>query len=479
MTIDATIPPLVMVIDLDGTLIKTNSLDETFLDVLRTDPFALWQLPIHLIFGRAATKAFLAARSSLDVEGWPVREDFLNFVKRYADEGRTVVLATAADRSVAEAVAARFPFINEVITSAGERNLKGKAKAEHLLERFPDGFIYAGDSAADLEVWRLSAGCVLVGTSPKVTRRARQLHEPVAVFPRQPFQVSLMARSLRLHQWAKNALVFVPLMLGGKAGDAAAWVSALLGFLALGIVASATYIINDLWDLPTDRRHWSRRSRPLASGDLSIRGGLLVAATALAAGFAIGVYIGPWATIGLAAYVAVSLAYSFYLKLLPILDVFTLASLFTLRLGLGIVLADVRLSPWLLVFSMFTFFSLSLAKRQTELAGTGDRGKQTIPRRGYLASDGPLILGLGLASALSAVLIVTLYLIEDAFPRHFYAHPAALWVVPPILFLFLGRIWLLCQRGQLHDDPVAFALKDKTSLLLGLCIGLAFASAVL
>jgi 4-hydroxybenzoate polyprenyltransferase len=441
------------------------------------NPLALWKLPIKLIIGRAAVKAFLAAQSPLEVETWPVRQDFIDYVKSQFEAGRKVVLATAANQAAAEAVVARFPFISEVIASNATCNMKGRMKAQRLRERFPDGFIYAGTSTEDLAVWRQGAGSVLVNVSSSVERRAAQMGEPLAVFPRPPFMLTVL-RSLRLHQWIKNALVFVPLVLGGKAGDASAWLNALLGFLALGFAASATYVINDLWDLPNDRRHWSKQSRPLANADLSIRAGMLLAVAGLAIGFGLVAYVGLAAVGMLALYVVVALSYSFFLKRVPMFDVFVLASLFTLRLGFGIVLADVQLSPWLLVFSMFVFLSLSMAKRHTEVLRLAKRGLDDIPGRGYVAADAPLTLGMGLASMLGAVLIMILYLIEDAFPRQLYANPVCLWAIPPILFLFLGRVWLLSQRGQLHDDTVAFALKDRVSLILGLLMAISFAAAL-
>jgi len=476
MSSDVSVWPLV--IDLDGTLIKTDSLDETFLDTLRANPLDIFKIPLKLIVGRAALKAFLAGKSGLDVETWPVRGDFLDFVRKQFEAGRTVVLATAADRRIADAIAARFPFISEVIASDGTHNLKGSAKARRLCERFPEGFIYAGDSPSDIVIWRQSKGSVLVDASERVFREARWVSEPLAVLARQRCIVSVLRRSLRLHQWAKNALVFVPLVLGGRALESTAWTMAMLGFIALGLAASATYIINDLWDLPSDRRHWSKCLRPLASGDLSIREGFLWSAGCLAGGFAVAAFVGKGATIMLALYVAGTLSYSFGWKLVPILDVFVLAGLFTLRLGFGIHLADVVISPWLLVFSMFVFGSLSMAKRHTEVLRLAERGLDSMPGRGYIQADAPLTLGVGLASMLGAILIMVLYLIEDAFPRGFYANPAFLWAVPPVLFLFLSRIWLISQRGQLHDDPVAFALKDRLSLVLGGTMVITFAAAM-
>ena len=463
-----------LVLDLDGTFIKTDSLDETFFDTLRRDPLSIWKTPIELARGRARLKAYLAAKSSLEIDTWPVKKELLDYVKQQFEAGRKIVLATAADRKIAEAFAGHYPFISEVIASDSALNLKGERKAKRLRERFPEGFIYAGDSASDIAVWREAKGSILVDAPDHVIKRVRSLKEPLAVFSSQRGIASVLRRSLRLHQWAKNALLFVPLILGGKALDGEAWITALFGFIAMGLAASATYVVNDLWDLPSDRRHWSKRHRPLASGELSIREGLYLTGGGLALAFTIAASIGHAAVLMLACYVAVTLSYSFRLKRAPVLDVFILASLFTLRLAFGIVLADVRISPWLLVFSMFVFGSLSIAKRHTEVLRLAERGLDSMPGRGYRQADAPLTLGLGLASMMGAILIMVLYLVEDAFPRGFYNHPKFLWAVPAILFLFLGRIWLKSQRGELHDDPVAFALKDKTSLALGAMMVLSF-----
>jgi 4-hydroxybenzoate polyprenyltransferase len=467
-----------LVVDLDGTLLKTNSLDEQFLATLRANPFAFCKLTLRVLAGGTELKAFLVGPSASEIETWPVRQDFLDYVKSESEAGRQVVLATAADQSTAEAVARRFPFISEIIGSDGASILTGRTRAERLVQYFPNGFIYAGNSIEDLPVWREAADSIIVNAPAGLVRRVGQIRKPRAVFPRAQLTLTKLKDNFRLHQWIKNTLVFVPLVLGGKANDPSAWLYALLGFFALGFAASATYIINDIWDLPDDRRHWSKKSRPLASGDQSIRSAILFAIAGLVLSLCAMAYAGLDTVALLGSYIVGTLSYTFWLKRLPILDVLTLATLFTLRLGLGVALTDVQLSPWLFVFSMFAFLSLSLAKRHTEVLRLTERGLRNGAGRGYVASDAPLTLGLGLASMLGAVLIMILYLIEDAFPRQFYNNPTYLWVIPPSIFFFFARIWLLSQRGQLHDDPVVFALKDRVILILAVMVGISFVAAV-
>ncbi len=294
----------------------------------------------------------------------------------------------------------------------------------------------------------------------------------------EPDKLAAVFHAIRLHQWTKNALVFVPLVLGGLLGETDAWAYALLGFLALCFAASATYVVNDLRDLENDRKHWSKRERAFASGVLSFRSGVLLAVVLFATAFALAAVVGPEETGMLAIYVAVALSYTFFWKRIPIADIFVIAGLFTLRIALGILILDVRISPWLLVFSMFVFVSLSAAKRHTELLRSKERKGHGIAGRGYVREDAELLLVLGVAAMLGAVLINIMYLLEDAFPRTVYSDPDWLWTIPPILFLFLGRVWLLSHRGQLFDDPVAFALKDRVSLLLGALMAAGFLMAV-
>jgi 4-hydroxybenzoate polyprenyltransferase len=271
----------------------------------------------------------------------------------------------------------------------------------------------------------------------------------------------------------------VPLVLGGKSYDLAAWGRLATGFLAISLLASATYLINDIRDRDHDRHHWSKRERPIARGTVGIAHARYMAVVGVIASFALGISVGTGAATILGLYLVLSLAYSFQLKREPILDVLALASLFTIRLGLGVILGEVRFSPWLFVFSMFVFLSISLAKRFNEVARMSDHGFDRAPGRGYVASDEPIVLALGVAAMLGAVLILVIYLVDEAFPTNLYGHPYFLWAVPPILFLWLGRVWLLSLRGVVDDDPVLFALKDTTSIAYGALVVVAVVAAIL
>jgi 4-hydroxybenzoate polyprenyltransferase len=467
-----------LVIDWDGALLKPDPWHECALQLVRREPGAVFKILYWLARGRTAFKQFIAARGTLDIEGIPVRDDVVAWTQGEHTSGRQIVLA-AADPGVAEKAAAKFRFVDEIVATDREGDVTGRTKADILCKRFPQGFIYAGHSAADLDVWRRASGIVLVNASGPVERQARAIREPLAVFPRDPLTFTTLRRALRLHQWAKNALVFIPLLLGGKFYDPSAWAHALLGFLALSVLASSTYLVNDLWDLDDDRRHWSKRGRPLAAGLLSIQTALIMAGIGLAASFALISWAGPAAAAMLGLYLALAMAYSFRLKREPILDALTLASLFTVRLGLGVAATNVRFSPWLFVFSMFVFASLSLAKRCTEITRMVAHGEVQPFGRGYKPSDEPLVLAMGIAAMFGATLIMIIYLISDAFPAGFYSHPTFLWVFPFVLFMWLARVWLLCHRGALQDDPVAFALKDPISLGYGTLMMIAFVAAVL
>ncbi len=466
--------PLPLVLDLDGTLIKTDLLFEAFAVAFRAYPLVLFMALFWIMQGRAVLKRKLAQRVAFDVMLLPIDDDLASYAAEEAAHGREVVLATAADELLARRVATRFPFISRVIASDGQTNLKGATKAARLDAEFPQGFVYAGDAPADLPIWRAAKGIIIVRASAATEQAARELGTPELVIPRPAGILKTYLKATRVKQWSKNALVLAPLALSGHLLDPAAWFQALLAFVALGLTASATYLLNDLFDLADDRQHWSKRNRPLASGRMPLAHGLMLVPVLLASGLALAASLGVPVLLSVAAYLALTLGYSFSLKRVPVLDVTTLAALFTLRLLIGVTAIAATLSPWLFVFSMSLFLSLSIAKRHTEVVRMAAHGAKKMAGRGYVAQDEPLLLGLGLTSACSAIILLTMYLTAEAFRAGFYSAPNFLWAAPLVLFLWLGRIWLLSQRGELDDDPVAFAMRDRVSLALGGVLGMAF-----
>lgn len=280
-------------------------------------------------------------------------------------------------------------------------------------------------------------------------------------------QLPALLESARPHQWAKNLLVFVPAILSGTILDPERLAAVALAFVSLSLIASGTYLLNDIWDLDADRRHWSKCKRPLPSGRLSVSLALLAAPAAIALGLLLAVAIGPMVALAAICYLTLTVCYSLAFKRVPILDVSVLAGLFTLRLVLGIASAGVFASPWLLVFSMFLFSSLCFAKRYVELVRAAQRGTASLAHRGYQGADGPLLLVLGPSAGMGAVVTLILYVIFDAFRQTFYGNTAWLWAFPLILFLWISRVWLMAARGDLDDDPVAFAVRDMPSIMLG------------
>jgi 4-hydroxybenzoate polyprenyltransferase len=327
----------------------------------------------------------------------------------------------------------------------------------------------------DLTVWPEASSIILVGTSAPTTRRALTLGKPIeAVFERPKVGIRQWAKALRVHQWAKNALVFVPLGLSGMATNPAALIQSLIAFVVISLMASGTYLVNDLADLTDDRAHWSKKHRPLAAGVIALKHGVVAAAGLIGVALALATTLGLPALGLIVGYMALTLSYSFYLKRQPIVDVFALAVLFTLRIGIGIAAIAVEPSPWLLVFSMFLFGSLSFAKRQTEIQRSVANGRKAVNGRGYLGTDAGFVLSMGIAAGMGAVSIMVLYIMNDVYAATIYKTPVMLWVFPAVLFMWISRIWLLCHREQLNDDPVAFAIRDKVSIGLGGIMGAAF-----
>lgn len=457
-------------VDLDGTLIASDLLHESFLSTIKHSPWAALQCLGWLAQGRHKLKEELARRASIDVATLPYREPVLAFLREERARGRRIVLATASWATLAQAVAAHLGLFDEVLATTAEGNLKGAAKAQRLVDHCgADGFDYVGDSHADIEVWRRSRHAYVVDDTGAVMRAMPGEVQVARVFaPERPLPTwKAAAKAMRPHQWAKNLLLFVPLVAAHRLGDPPAMASAALGFAAFSLFASSAYLLNDLFDLSADRAHPRKRLRPLASGHLSIPAGLVLCAITLAAGAALAALLPARFQATVAVYFALTLAYTFGLKRAAILDVISLAALYTLRIIAGGFSVPMPPSFWLLAFAMFLFFSLALVKRYAELMSLEIEGTSKAPGRGYAGHDVDVVLAIGSASAMVSALVLALY-INGETVRDLYSHPALLWLLCPILLYWVSRIWFLAARGQMHDDPVLFALRDRASYLVAL-----------
>jgi 4-hydroxybenzoate polyprenyltransferase/phosphoserine phosphatase len=469
-------PRRVVVVDLDGTLLKSDILHEQLIRLLLRQPLSLVGFLKALGTGKAEAKAYCAERIPLDIGALPFCSEVLDVLRRERAQGSYLVLCTAADRRAAEAVAQDCGLFDEVIATENGVNLKGTTKAAALAKRFPEGFVYIGDHADDLPVWAQAKEVVLAGARPRTARQARALNVPVTTSVRErPSGTDALrqwVRALRVAHWPKNLLIFVPLVLAHQWQDFQLIGLTIAGFAALAAVTSCCYLLNDLIDLDIDRRHLTKRERPLASGALP-----LVAAAALVAIVLPGVLAASllvyWPFgLALASYAGLTIAYSLWLKRIPLLDTLVIALLFTLRLMMGAVLIRAELPIWLMTFSVFFFFSLAMTKRYAEIVRALRIGGDSLKARGYEPEDGPLALGLGLAAGLGSLIVLLLYMVNEAFRKVGYTRPAFLWLIVLIVAVWIGRLWLLTHRGRMHDDPVDFTLRDRPSL------GLAAAAAV-
>jgi 4-hydroxybenzoate polyprenyltransferase/phosphoserine phosphatase len=461
--------PIPLIVDLDGTLSRTDTLVESLLRLLAVRPLSVLLMLPGFFRSRAKFKQAVAVRAALDPASLVYNEDVVRLARAARQDHRPVYLVTGADASVAHAVAGHWPLFDGVFASDGDTNLTREHKARLLVDKFGrHGYTYIGDANADVPVWREARAAVVIAPRASLLRAARGVCADVTILGERPGHrawTRLLRRALRLHQWAKNVLVFVPL-LGAHRAQPGPVLHALAAFLAFSLCASSVYVLNDLVDLPHDRLHATKKRRPFAAGALDLRLGPLLCAACLAAAFAIALLL-PWHfVVLLGAYLAVTLAYSLGLKRQMVVDVIVLAGLYTLRIFAGGAATGTKISPWLLAFSLFLFFCLAVVKRQTELAQLRRAGREAAGGRGYVVDDLGMLQALSAASGMAAVLVMALYVNSgDVLPL--YRTPEALWALCPILLFWISRVLMLSHRGQMPDDPVVFALRDPVSLVSG------------
>jgi 4-hydroxybenzoate polyprenyltransferase len=452
-------------VDLDGTLVRTDMLHEAILDVIKHRPLAFLHSAVRLHHGKAMFKHRIADCARLDVTRLPFRSEVMQLIHDARAQGRTVVLATAAAPQIAHAIAQHLGVFDEVLCSNETCNLSSHIKANELVDRYGvGGFDYVGNHSDDLAVWRSARKVIAVSDSKRLLIAAARHGQEVQAISSSATGFDPLLRSMRPHQWLKNLLVFVPLIAGHQLGDATALLSAILAAVAFCLAASSVYIVNDLFDLSDDRAHRSKHKRPFAMGAVPIRTGAITAPLLLVAALAIATLLPYLFVLTLLFYMLLTAAYSFRLKRQVILDVVILAALYTIRVIGGATATEILPSFWLLAFSMFVFFSLAMVKRYTELLNKPPTSG-ALPGRGYVSEDQPVLLSLGVSSALISVLVLALYIASPQVIVN-YREPLWLWILPSAMLYWSARLWMKTARGEVHDDPVVFAIRDRQSLAI-------------
>lgn len=462
-------PPLC--VDLDGTLIRSDVLAESVLALLRRNLLYIFLLPVWLMRGKARLKAEISRRVTLDAANLPYHQELIAYLRAEKARGRRIYLATASHEIPARAIARHLRLFDGVFASSDTVNLKGPRKLARIETELGAGnFHYAANGRVDLPLFEAAQGAMLVAPETGVKRRmCRAGIVPVAEFDGPARSFRSYVKALRLHQWLKNTLIFLPLLLAHKVSDLAALQQSALAFLAFGLCASSVYLLNDLLDLADDRRHPEKRQRPFAAGLMPVSHGLVLGGVLLAASAAIAALL-PWQfSAVLASYYAMTLAYSFFFKRTLLFDVIVLAALYTSRIVAGSAALAIERSPWLLAFSVFLFFSLALVKRYVELGQARDTQTSLSERaRGYRSADRETLSQFGVASGLISVLVLALYIDSDTV-RELYGHPEIIWFLCPLMLYLITRIWVLARRGELPGDPVLFAARDwRSQCIVGL-----------
>ncbi|TGT59374.1 UbiA family prenyltransferase [Mesorhizobium sp. M00.F.Ca.ET.170.01.1.1] len=453
-----------LAVDLDGTLIATDLLWEGLFILIKKNPLYLLLLPIWLTGGPARLKQEIAARTDIDAASLPYRRELLERLLTEHGEGRRIVLATGTPRKFAEAIASHLGIFDRVLATDGPHNMTSGRKCASLIAAYGDGgFDYAGNSRHDLKVFDAARRAIVVAPD-RSAQRWQAAHGAETVPTPRP-TAKTFVNMLRVHQWLKNALIAVPMVLSHEYFNVSMIWDCVLAFVSFSAVASAIYIVNDFFDLALDRKHPTKRNRPFASGALSIPFGLGAIGVLLAIGIVAG-WLLPIEFLGvLGGYMVVTTAYSLSFKRMLLVDVLTLAGLYTIRVLAGAAATGVDVSFWLLAFSIFFFLSLALVKRFVELRTTAIPPGERIAGRGYRTEDQEIVAQAGMASAFSSALVLALYM-DSVAVRELYPHPWLMWPLAPIVLYLTMRVWILARRDEMHDDPVVFIIRDWRSQIV-------------
>ncbi|MCP4475229.1 MAG: UbiA family prenyltransferase [Gammaproteobacteria bacterium] len=461
--------PLPLCVDMDGTLLRTDSLIEQAWQSLYRHPFIFIITLFSLLSGLAKFKQKLAALNRDNLIPLPVNENFFAYLKSQCQRGRKIYLVTASDASIANKIAEQLKIFSGVIASNGKINLKGKNKAHKLLQKFGEKkFSYAGNAHADMAIWPFAKEAIIVNAKKPLIAKVKKSHRSPMLFDNRKNRLLMLFKAIRVHQWPKNLLLFLPLIVGHLYTSRNHCQIALLAFISFCLAAASAYLLNDLVDLATDRQHHSKKHRVLAQGDLPLIHALLFCPLFFVAAIFTAYYtIGTHFLLALISYYGLTLSYSFFLKKQRLLDIFSLSALYTIRIIAGIIAISALFSPWLISFSVFFFLSLALVKRYNELYLLNSLKKHHMADKMYNVQDMATLKTFGINAGYISVMVLALYINSPAVVP-LYQHPLWLWGLIVLTLFWLTRIWLMASKGEADEDPVIFALKDKMSWLIAL-----------
>jgi len=449
-------------VDLDGTLIKTDILYESVLMLLKNNILYLFVLPFWWFKGKSILKYNVSKLVDINPKILPYNKAFLDYLKQQHQQGRKLILTTATTEKYAKAIADYLDIFTQTIASSVDKNISGAVKL-NAISSHSDKFIYAGNAVIDLKVFPYAQESIIVNPTYRLKKRLNELSNITEIFEIKQNHIWVILKSARVYQWVKNGLLFVPLLMSQQFYDSNAILDVVLAFFSFSLLASATYIINDLVDIPNDREHIRKKNRPLASGDLSIPSAIVMMMILFISSFIIAININITFILGLIFYLVLTLLYSFILKSYILMDAIALSLLYTTRIFVGALVINTIPSVWLITFSIFMFFSLALMKRCSELQVLVTQKKNRTPGRDYMVSDTYILASMGVTSGFMSILVVALYL-NDIQNISRYSYPEVLWLVCPLLLYWIGRMWIKTFRDEMHDDPIVFTIKDKGSL---------------
>jgi len=462
---DSSLP---LFVDVDGTLIKSDLMFESVLLLLKHNLVYLLLIPFWLLKGRAFLKHQLAQHSELPVERLPLNEEFLAYLVAQKNAGRSITLISGSNQASVTRLGNHLKLFDAAIGSDTQTNLKAAAKLQRIQELNTGSFGYAGNSSADLPIWAAAQQVIMVNCNDALVKRLG--NDTILRFDTASSTLQKLWQAMRPHQWLKNLLVFIPLVLSHQANQIELLMLVSIGFISFSLCASSVYLLNDMLDLNSDRQHHSKSQRPFASGELPLAAGFLAVPGLLLVAFAVALLLPAAFLAVLFSYWLLTSLYSFFLKRLFLVDVFTLAVLYTMRIAAGAAAISIITTNFLIAFSLFLFLGLAMVKRVTELVNLAESEQSLVDGRAYGTEHTTLLSLLGVGSSGIAVLVFAFYINAEDTTR-LYGSPIVLWLICPLLLYLLARIWQQARAGRLDEDPVLFAITDRVSQLIILLCG--------